>query len=53
MLPCKVVIQELSTYHIEVAVVNPIASMMAIQNPDLAVIAKVVTDKLQNFINRL
>jgi uncharacterized protein (DUF302 family) len=53
MLPCNVVVQELSAYHIEVAVVNPIASMMAIQNPDLAVIAKVVTDKLQNFINRL
>jgi uncharacterized protein (DUF302 family) len=53
MLPCNVVVQELSEKHIEVAAVNPIASMMAIQNPALEAIAKEVTDKLQKLIYRL
>jgi uncharacterized protein (DUF302 family) len=53
MLPCNIVVQELSENHIEVAAVNPIASMMAIQNPELIGIAKVVTDKLQVVISRL
>jgi uncharacterized protein (DUF302 family) len=53
MLPCNVVVQELSGGRIEVAAVNPIASMMAIQNPELTGIAKEVTDKLQEVISRL
>ena len=53
MLPCNIVVQELSENHIEVAAVNPIASMMAIQNPTLIGIAKEVTDKLQVVISRL
>jgi uncharacterized protein (DUF302 family) len=53
MLPCNIVVQELSVNHIEVAAVNPIASMMAIQNPALTAIAKEVTDKLQVVISRL
>lgn len=53
MLPCNIVVQELSEYHIEVAAVNPIASMMVVQNPALIGIAKEVTDKLQVVISRL
>jgi uncharacterized protein (DUF302 family) len=53
MLPCNIVVQELSENHIEVAAVNPIASMMSIQNPELIGIAKEVTDKLQLVISRL
>ena len=53
MLPCNIVVQELSENHIEVAAVNPIASMMAVQNPALIGIAKEVTDKLQVLISRL
>ena len=53
MLPCNIVVQELSENHIEVAAVNPIASMMAVQNPALIGIAKEVTDKLQVVISRL
>src|SRR5664280_999555 len=53
MLPCNIVVQELSANNIEVAAVNPIASMMAIQNPALIGIAKEVTDKLQVVIRRL
>jgi hypothetical protein len=52
-LPCNIVVQELSENHIEVAAVNPIASMMAIQNPALIGIATEVTDKLQVVISRL
>jgi uncharacterized protein (DUF302 family) len=53
MLPCNIVVQELSENLIEVAAVNPIASMMAIQNPALIGIAKEVTDKLQAVISHL
>ena len=53
MLPCNVIVQELSETNIEVAAVNPIASMMAIQNPALTGIAREVTDKLQVVISRL
>jgi uncharacterized protein (DUF302 family) len=53
MLPCNVVVQELSVNRIEVAAINPIASMMAIQNPALTGIAKEVTDKLQVVISSL
>lgn len=53
MLPCNVIVQELSENHIEVAAVNPIASMMAIQNPELEGIAKEMTDKLEKIISHL
>jgi uncharacterized protein (DUF302 family) len=53
MLPCNIVVQELSENHIEVAAVNPIASMMAIQNPALIGIAEEVTEKLKVVIGRL
>ena len=53
MLPCNIVVQELSKNQIEVAAVNPTASMMAIQNQALIGIAKEVTDKLQVVISCL
>jgi len=53
MLPCNVVVQELSKNHIEVAAVNPIASMMAVQNPALVDIAGEITNKLQKVISHL
>jgi len=53
MLPCNIVVQELSENQIELAAVNPIASMMAIQNQALIGIATEVTDKLQVVISRL
>jgi uncharacterized protein (DUF302 family) len=53
MLPCNVIVQELSENHIEVAAVNPVASMMAIKNPALEKIAAEVTVKLQVAIGRL
>lgn len=53
MLPCNVVVQELDNGEIEVGAVNPIASMQAIDNPDLNEIAQDIQSKLQAVIQRL
>jgi uncharacterized protein (DUF302 family) len=53
MLPCNVIVQELSENRVEVAAVNPIASMMAIQNLELEDIATVITEKMQKVISLL
>lgn len=53
MLPCSVIVQELGENEIEVAVVDPIASMMAVENPNLAGIAGEVRDKLERAITSL
>ena len=33
MLPCNVIVQEINDHEIEVAAVNPMASMQAVENP--------------------
>ncbi len=53
MLPCNVIVQELDSGEIEVAAVNPMASMQAVQNKDLKVIAEEITDKLKSIIASL
>lgn len=54
MLPCNVVVQLLPNgQDVEVAAVNPIASMGAIDNPDLRGLAAAVGGKLQAAISRL
>ncbi|MCJ7465937.1 MAG: DUF302 domain-containing protein [Maribacter sp.] len=53
MLPCNVIIQEKDNDLIEVAAVNPIASMQAIENEALFAIATEVSDKLQRVVNSL
>ena len=53
MLPCNVVIQELSKNEIEVSAIDPIASMMAIENPKLAQIAAEIKTKLERVIESL
>jgi uncharacterized protein (DUF302 family) len=50
MLPCNVIVQELSDGSIEVAAVDPVASMMAIENPALADIAAEIQSMLKNVI---
>lgn len=50
MLPCNVTVIEQGEGTIEVSAVNPIASMMAIQNPALGKTAAEVTEKLQRVI---
>jgi uncharacterized protein (DUF302 family) len=53
MLPCNVIVQEKNPGVVEVAAVDPIASMQAVQNPELGKIAKQVRDKLQLVIKNL
>ena len=54
MLPCNVVVQLLPNgQDVEVAAVNPIASMGAIDNPDLRGVAAAVGGKLQAALSRL
>lgn len=47
MLPCNVVIQETGGGRIEVAAIDPVASMQAIDNPELKVKASAVAEKLR------
>lgn len=51
MLPCNVIVQELSEGRVEVAAIDPVASMQAVENPSLLPIAKQVQEKLKNVIN--
>ncbi len=53
MLPCNVVVIEKGENVTEVAAVNPIASMMAVNNPVLEPIAREVTQTLKELIENL
>ena len=50
MLPCNVVVQEMSKGFVEISAVDPVASMMAIKNPELATIAGEVRDLLKQVV---
>ncbi len=53
MLPCNVIVQETSEGKIEVATIDPIASMQAIDNPKLRAVAEQVRGKLKKVIGNL
>jgi len=53
MLPCNVIVQEIAENEIEVAAVDPLASMMAIDSPGLTDIATEVQEKLRRVIASL
>ena len=53
MLPCSVVVQELEEGGVEVAAVNPVASMQAIENKSLGETAMTVQNKLKQVIKNL
>lgn len=53
MLPCNVIVQETSDGKVEVAAVDPMASMMAIENEALGDIAREVQGMLKNVIEDL
>ena len=52
MLPCNVIVQEKEN-GIEVSAVDPIASMSAIENPDLGDVAMEVQARLKKVIEAL
>lgn len=53
MLPCNVIIQETTKGTVEVAAIDPVASMLAIENPGLKNLADEIQMKLKNVIERL
>lgn len=53
MLPCNVIVQELNDDIIEVAAVDPKASMMAVENEQLVNIAQDIRGKLEKVIASL
>jgi uncharacterized protein (DUF302 family) len=53
MLPCNVIVEEHEDGTVEVSAVNPIASMQAVSNDQLADIAGEVRDRLEKVIKAL
>lgn len=53
MLPCNVIVQELGEGVVEVAAIDPVASMQAVENLSLWTIAEDVQAKLKKVIERL
>ncbi len=53
MLPCNVIVQDAGDGKVEVSAVNPIASMMAVENDGLGEIASEVKEKLERVIDAL
>ena len=53
MLPCNVIVQEREPGRIEVSAVDPMASMVSVQNESLGNIADEVRDKLKRVIESL
>jgi len=53
MLPCNVIVQDAGDGMVEVSAVDPVASMVAIENPKLAVVAEMVRGKLRDVIDSL
>lgn len=53
MLPCNVILQEVQKEEVEVAAIDPIASMQAIKNAELEPIANEVQQKLKKVIESI
>jgi uncharacterized protein (DUF302 family) len=50
MLPCNVIVQEIAEGTVEVAAVDPVASMKAVENPGLVPVALAVQEKLKKVV---
>ena len=53
MLPCNVIVQEHAPGVVEVAAIDPVASMAAVDNPQLGIVGQEVRAKLQRVVERL
>jgi uncharacterized protein (DUF302 family) len=53
MLPCNVIVQEISAGKVEVSAIDPLASMQAVENPALKAIAAEISGKLKAVIERV
>jgi uncharacterized protein (DUF302 family) len=53
MLPCNVIVQEHAPGVVEVAAIDPVASMAAVDNPQLGAVGMEVRAKLQRVVESL
>jgi uncharacterized protein (DUF302 family) len=53
MLPCNVVVQDMGDGHVEVAAVDPVASMASVGNPILLQVAGRVREMLKSVVENL
>ena len=53
MLPCNVIVQEIDENQVEIAAVDPVASMMAVENKEIINIAVEIKTKLERVISSL
>ena len=53
MLPCNVIVQETEDGKIEIAAIDPVASMQSVQNESLGEIATTVRSKLKQVIENV
>jgi uncharacterized protein (DUF302 family) len=53
MLPCNVIVREAGGGEVEVAAIDPVASMQAVENPALKSVALTVQQKLKNVVENL
>lgn len=53
MLPCNVIVQDLGDGRIEVAAIDPVATMDRVGNPKLSELARTVRGKLSAVLDRL
>lgn len=53
MLPCNVIVREAGGGEVEVAAIDPVASMQAVENPALMGVAQTVQQKLKNVVDNL
>jgi uncharacterized protein (DUF302 family) len=53
MLPCNVIVQEINERQVELAAIDPVASMQAVANPGLKDIAEQVQGKLKKVIENI
>ena len=53
MLPCNVIVQETEVGGVDVAAIDPVASMQAVENPALRPVAEEIRAKLKRVIESL
>ncbi|MDH3650894.1 MAG: DUF302 domain-containing protein [Saprospiraceae bacterium] len=53
MLPCNVIVQEINEGEVEIAAIDPAASMQAVENESLVEVAEVIRGKLKSVVENL
>jgi uncharacterized protein (DUF302 family) len=53
MLPCNVIVREVGGGEVEIAAIDPVASMQAVENPALLGVAQTVQQKLKSVVQNV